>query len=291
MSHTLFNCMLEDLQALYADIITKMFNSWTRLDDDACEYVSIGTKQVWTMNSLTAIYQPVREKGKTLVQSTEEGCVVIYPNKEFENINKDISLVKDIFDKAQPLLRIVENKLFESYNSYITKYGGWIEDVSRDDMNINRLLNLIKPLHFDEKSNKIKIKWTIKYLYDGVSRNWNPVELMNWMYSLPSYISYRKSRDLKDIQEIIGFLDNSLSKPLEERDLTNEQTKNIINRLKEKLTNPIPLETEYNEGYDDEYIKEKVYKGFKLIGEPLSGSKRKSDDESNDVNSSKKSKK
>jgi hypothetical protein len=195
--------------------------------------------------------------------------------------------------RDRPKLHEVEDKLIESYNSYITKYGGWIEDIPREGLNFERLTSILKPLHYDEKSKKLKIQWSIKYLYDCVSRNWNPLELMNWMYSLPSYKTYKKSIDLKDSQEMTEFISNELSKPPEERDLTDEQSNNIINKLKEKLINPIILlETEYNEGYEDEYIKRKVCSGFKTISETFSGTKRKSDDLiSNYSNSSKKSKK
>lgn len=281
------NMIADDLQLMYADIVTKIFNSWTHLDDDACEHVSIGTKQIWTMNSVTAVYQPIREKGETSVQSTEEGYVILYPNKEFSDslskkFSDSIKFSSETFNKAKPKLRLVEDKLIESYNSYVKKYNGWIEDVPRESLNFEKLANILKPIHYDEKSKKIKIKWSIKYLYNGVSRNWNPVELMNWMYSLPAYVKYRKVKNIKDVQETIEFLNNELTKPPEERELTIEQSNNIINKLKEKLENPITLETEYNEGYDEEYIKRKVYGGFKLINiqNPL---KRKRDSDNTNL--------
>jgi hypothetical protein len=275
-----------DLQLMYADIVTKIFNSWTHLDDDACEHVSIGTKQVWTMNSVTAVYQPIREKGEIMV---EEGCVILYPNKESENsLSKDKSFSSKLFENAKPYLKIVEDKIIESYNSYITKYGGWIEDVPREGLNFEKLANILKPLHYDEKSKKLKIKWSIKYLYDGVSRDWNPVELMNWMYSLPAYIKYRKDKDAKEVEEIEGYLKANIEKyanvttpsEIELRDTYIKETNEFLSKLRESSSiGFVPtLETKYNDGYDDEYIKEKVYKGFKTIGEALSGSKRKSDD-------------
>ena len=284
--------IIDDLQLLYADIITKIFNSWTHLDDDACEEVSIGTKQVWTMNNVKAVYQPIREKGEIMV---EEGCVILYP------MDKTVSFSVKLFEKAKPYLKIVEDKLFESYNSYVTKYDGWIEDVPREGLNFEKLANILKPLHYDEKSKKLKIKWSIKYLYDGVSRDWNPVELMNWMYSLPSYMKYRKDKDAKEIEEIEGYLKANIEKysdvttpsEIELRDTYIKETNEFISKLRESSKEdfvPI-LETKYNDGYDDEYIKEKVYKGFKTIGETLAGSKRKSNDlTSTDLNLSKKSK-
>lgn len=288
--------IIDDLQLLYADIVTKIFNSWTHLDDDACEEVSIGTKQVWTMNSVTAVYQPIREKGEIMV---EEGCVILYP------MDKKVSFSVKLFEKAKPYLKIVEDKLIESYNSYVTKYDGWIEDVPREGLNFEKLTNILKSLHYDEKSKKLKIKWSIKYLYDGVSRDWNPVELMNWMYSLPAYMKYRKDKDAKEVEEIEGYLKANIEKysgvttpsEIEIRDTYIKETNEFLSKLRESSKegyriSSSTLETKYNDGYNDEYIKEKVYKGFKIIGETLAGSKRKNIDiPSTDINFSKKSKK
>ena len=67
---------------------------------------------------------------------------------------------------------------------------------------------------------------------------------------------------------------------IELRDTYIKETNEFLSKLRESSKEDfVPtLETKYNDGYDDEYIREKVYKGFKTIGEALSGSKRKSDD-------------
>jgi hypothetical protein len=182
-----------DLQLAYADVLEKIFNDWTHLDDGACNYESTGKKHSYVMNSVQVIYQPIGDEPCWY----DDACVIFTPTKE-----SGVTFTKAMYNRAKPLLRECEQKLIDSVNGFITKYGAWIESSNDNPLTFKQIVGIVTPLDFDEKYGKLKFKWELKSLYDGLSRFWNPVELMNWKYSLASFRVYKIAEIHKDIQDV-----------------------------------------------------------------------------------------
>jgi hypothetical protein len=264
-----FNKFAFDLQLAYADVLEKIFNDWTHLDDGACNYESTGKKHFYVMNSVQVIYQPIGTEPCWY----DDACVIFTPTKE-----SGITFTKAMYNKAKPLLRECEQKLIDSVNGFITKYGGWIEPSNDKPLTFKQIVGIVTPLEFDEKYGKLRFRWELKSLYDNLSRYWNPVELMNWKYSLASFQVYNASEIHKDIKDVknsisglkqkaseckvqIAFLDPNSD---EYTDLQSKmqnayswisiQTDNL-KILEESLMKPFPVQEKYI-CEDEEYIKD-----------------------------------
>jgi hypothetical protein len=183
---------IEDLQVAYADVVENIFNCWTHDDDGGCDYDAVGRKQVYTMNNVLIIYQPIAP-GDGWV---DDGCILIGFTKESGK-----KLTAAIWNKAKPLFREVEKKLIDSFNGFVTKYQGWMEVTDDKELTFEDLLSIKSPIDFDEKSKMLKMKWNLKVYYETLSRWWNPIELINWKYSLPRYEVYRQANFAKKFKE------------------------------------------------------------------------------------------
>jgi hypothetical protein len=264
---------IQDLQLAYADVLEKIFNCYTHDDDGACNHEATAQKTVYTMNDVTVIYQPIGDE----LWWVENSCVLIMPTKE-----SGITLTKAMFNKAKPLFRIVEEKLIDSVNGFISKYGGWIEpiveDSTKSSTTFEKITGIFESIHFDEKSGKIKMKWELKTLYDTLSRWWNPVELMNWKYSLPAHQKYYHFKIAKIISTIADVMDENTknlnknkTRIMTLKDSTQdykdtldtintineniEYQENEIKRLRTIISNSHSIQERYIEN-DDQYIKD-----------------------------------
>jgi hypothetical protein len=310
--------ILEDCQLAYAEVLERIFNCYTHDDDGGCNQEATGEKRVFKVNDIMLIYQPMGDEPWWV----ENACILMMPTKE-----SGIKLTKAMFNKAKPLFDEVEKKLIDSVNGFISKYNGWIEPFGESKIDFKKITGIFEPINFDEKSGKIKIKWELKTLYETPSRWWNPVELINWKYSLPRYAVYRENRIRENIKRVEDIIQENLKTALKYKEelyllksddpkykelsdkieRTNEwisfKTSQIEELEKEIHIPPEPYKN-YIDCDDDEYLKEwysnegKGHKRSSLvtyedafsIAEPLSGKKRGSDEEST-MTSNKKSKK
>jgi hypothetical protein len=264
-----FNKFVFDLQLAYADVLEKIFNDWTHLDDGACNYESTGKKHSYVVNSVQVIYQPIGTEPCWY----DDACVIFTPTKE-----SGITFTKAMYNKAKPLLRECEQKLIDSVNGFITKYGGWIEPSNDKPLTFKQIVGIVTPLEFDEKYGKLKFKWELKSLYDNLSRYWNPVELMNWKYSLASFQAYNASEIHRDIQDVKSSISGLKQKASEYKvqiaflDPNSDECKDIQSKmqnayswislqndnlkvLEESLLKPFPFQEKYIDE-DEEYIKD-----------------------------------
>ena len=267
---------LQDLQLAYAEVLERIFNCYTHDDDGGCNHEATAQKGVFTINDVMVIYQPIGDE----LWWVENSCILMMPSKE-----SGIKLTKAIFNKATPLFREVEKKLIDSVNGFITKYGGWIEPLGRvseetcePKLTFNKITGIFAPIDFDEKSGKLKMKWELKTLYETLSRWWNPVELMNWKYTLPAYKRYRFSKYTNIIsiikskmEENIEILNKNRTRIIALKESTQEYKdtlENIKNKSElieyqeseiERYTNILNKDHDPEEKYidcDDEYIAE-----------------------------------
>jgi len=263
-----FNKFAFDLQLAYADVLEKIFNDWTHLDDGACNYESTGKKHFYVMNSVQVIYQPIGTEPCWY----DDACVIFTPTKE-----SGITFTKAMYNKAKPLLRECEQKLVDSVNGFIAKYGAWIESSNDKPLTFKQIVGIVTPLEFDEKYGKLKFKWELKSLYDNLSRYWNPVELMNWKYSLASFRVYKIAeihKDIQDVRNCIAKLRQESSEHKLQLDFLNpesEEYKDLQSKMKnayswisiqndnlkvleESLVKPFPIQERYIDE-DDTHIK------------------------------------
>lgn len=258
---------IKDLQVAYADVIENMFNCWTHDDDGACDYDAVGRKQVYTINNVMIIYQPIAP-GNGWV---DDGCVLIGPTKE-----SGMNLTNAIWKKAKPLFREAEKKMIDSFNSFVTKYQGWMEITDDGPLSFNKLLSIKAPIDFDEKSKKLKMKWELKTYCHIISRWWNPVELMNWKYSLPRFEVNRQriinetkkqfeeaiqktTLNIEDLKQKLKVSEGSELELLKSElssveELLTYQTLEV-EKLKIKASNPKEPQEQYID-CDEDYIKE-----------------------------------
>jgi len=265
--------IVEDIQLAYARCIEGIFNCWTHDDDGGCNYEATGKRQVFTINNLTVIFQPVDPNDGW----AEDGVIIMTPTKE-----SGIKLTKAMFTKAKPLLEVVEEKLVDSYNSFVSKYKFWYDASSKEKLTFKDMTTMITPIFLDESSStpKIRFKWHLKCTYDSISRWWNPVELINWKQSLPSYKRYRVQKETKNIDTLKKCLEDVLVKKSEllliPESSLNEEQKNTLTGIEwniqnlnegipeyeKKLVMPEPTETAYlheDEEYLLEWIEETGY--------------------------------
>jgi hypothetical protein len=258
--------IFEDIQLAYARCIEGIFNCWTHDDDGGCNYEATGKRQVFTMNNLTVIFQPVDPNDGW----AEDGVIIMTPTKE-----SGIKLTKAIFNKAKPLLETVEEKLVDSYNSFVSKYKFWYDANSKEKLTFKDMTDMITPIFLDESSStpKIRFKWHLKCTYDSISRWWHPVELINWKQSLSAYKRYRTQKITKEIDEIKKSIEDTLLKkekllqiPEESFDLNDEaHLRSAIYHIKnmneqavyhqERLLEAEPEEKNYIDT-DEEYLLE-----------------------------------
>jgi hypothetical protein len=258
---------LQDLQFAYAEVLERIFNSWTHIDDGGCNYEATGKKQLLTFNSVQVVYQPVGTEPCWF----DDAYVIIFPKKDSGNV-----LTKSVFTKLQPLLETVEEKLIDSFNGFVQKCGDWIEPIGSKKITFNQMTSISEPLYFDEKSGKLKMKWEIKSLYAHQyhSQCWNPVELINWKHSLPAFIRHNEFETLENVKEINKYVQIEMkqgtedilkasklnSESVEYKEIT-EKIKNLyswislhtenIKKLEESLSKPYPLQKNYTNENDD----------------------------------------
>jgi hypothetical protein len=258
---------IKDLQVAYADVVENIFNCWTHDDDGGCDYDAVGRKQVYTINNVMIIYQPIAP-GDGWV---DDGCVLIGPTKE-----SGMTLTNAVWKKAKPLFREVEKKMIDSFNSFVTKYQGWMEITNDEPLSFNQLLSIKSPIDFDEKSKKLKMKWELKTYCHIISRWWNPVELMNWKYTLPRFEVNRQkimndfkkqfeeaiqktTLDIQELKQKLKVSDGTDSINLNEKLSNAEENLVYQNTEFEKLKIRASNLKEPQEQYidcDEDYIKE-----------------------------------
>jgi len=251
---------LEDLQIAYALAILDIFSTWIHDDDGANDYEAVGRKQSYMVNrNILVVYNPEAKEGWK-----EKGVILILPSKESGYKFDDVMI-----RAAYWLLKEVDKKLIESYNSFVRKFGCWIEPVLKDStMTVEELLSMNKPLSFEK--NAIKIHFRMKFLQEGPVTYWTPVELLNWMKTLPAYERYLQEKiaaewqRMKDwMTEFNRVLVENKQPPIEysEESLPHGICANTytFNKLKNDLLNLNNPEREYfKEG--NEFIEEWVEK-------------------------------
>lgn len=232
---------IKDLQVAYADVLENVFNCWTHDDDGGCDYDAVGRKQIYTINNVMIIYQPIAP-GDGWV---DDGCVLIGPTKE-----SGMTLSNTVWKKAKPLFREAEKKIIDSFNSFVTKYQGWMEITNDEPLTFNKLLSIKSPIDFDEKSKKLKMKWELKTYCHIISRCWNPVELMNWKYSLPRFEVNRQrllNETKKQFEEAIQKTTLDIEE-LKRKIIVSNETEGVM--LKSKLSDTEELLIYQNEEFE-----------------------------------------
>jgi hypothetical protein len=256
---------LQDLQFAYTEVVERIFNSWTHDDDGACNYEATGKKQLLTFNSVQVVYQPIGTEPCWF----DDACVLIFPKKDSKHV-----LTTNIFTKLQPLLETVEEKLMDSFNGFVQKCGDWIEPIGTKKITFKQLTGITESLHFDEKSKKLKMKWQLKSLYAYHTRYWNPVELINWKYSLPAFVRYNEFETVETVKEINKYIQVEMKQgteyvfqastlepeSVEYKEIT-EKIKNLyswislhtenVKKLEDSLSKPHELQKNYTNENDD----------------------------------------
>jgi hypothetical protein len=197
--------VFEDIQIAYAKTLDSIFSKWVHDDDGANNYFQCQVKKTKKMNSVQLIYQPIGSPDDYL----DTACVLIVPTKEC-----GVKFTEEVFQEAKPYLDKVEEKLIDSINIFITKYGGWME--SFGSKSFKDILRILEPLHLEK--GKLKMKYEIKNFFSGPTMRWRPVDLVSWMYSLPAYHRYRTPKLEKNINVLNENIEksNETIKDLEE---------------------------------------------------------------------------
>ena len=196
MNKTIKTLVYEDIQIAYAKTLDSIFSKWVHDDDGANNYFQCQVKKTKKMNSVQLIYQPVGSPDDYL----DDACVLIIPTKE-----SGITLTEEVFQEVKLYLDKVEEKFIDSINIFITKYGGWMEYFG--SKSLKDILGILEPLHYEK--GKLKMKYEIKNFFSGPTMNWRPVDLVSWMYSLPSYHKYRKPKLEKKIETLKENIEKS----------------------------------------------------------------------------------
>jgi hypothetical protein len=228
----------EDIQISYAKVFDSIFNKWVHDDDGANNHFQCQVKQTKKMNSVYIIYQPIGNDDTWF----DDACVLIIPTKE-----SGIKLTEEIFKELNPYLEQVENKLIDSINSFITKYGIWMEPLKSEGLkSFKDIVGILEPLHLEK--GKLKMKYKIKNFFSSPTMHWRPVELVKWMYNLPAYKKYRAPKLEKNISLFEEYIEKvkDILKDLEENVDTNsyqisqrkqqiEEYRDIINKYQREL--------------------------------------------------------
>lgn len=187
---------LRDLQYAYAKALKNIFDVWVHDDDGGCDYDAVGYRQTVTYNSVLVIYQPTKHDGWV-----EDGAILLMPTKE-----SGFELTAAIVAKTKPLFEEAENKVIDSYNGFVRKFGHWIQPTVKagltgpGNMDFNTITGIFDPIRFDK--GVLKFKWNIKALWNGPLYRWHPVELIQWYHTLPSHIEYCKVKYEKTFSEL-----------------------------------------------------------------------------------------
>ena len=189
--------IFEDIQIAYAKTLDSIFSKWVHDDDGANNYYQCQIKKTKKMNSVQLIYQPIGSPDDYI----DTACVLIVPTKECE-----IKFTEELFQEAKVYLDKVEEKLIDSINIFITKYGGWMEPLG-SKRSLHDILGILEPLHLEK--GKLKMKYEIKNFFSGPTMRWRPVDLVRWMYSLPAYHKYRKPKLEKKIETLTENIEKS----------------------------------------------------------------------------------
>jgi hypothetical protein len=181
---------LENLQFAYAKVLGMLYHTLVHNDDGGCDWEQVGSKKTYTFNNIIVIYQPIGKEGWI-----EDGCLLFMPTKE-----SDMTITEAFFKKNKTVFEEVENKFIDSYNGYVSKYGYWIEDtvsMTRKSHTFQSITDITQPLCFE--NGKLKMKWTIKALWEGPRYRWYAKELIVWMKTLSAYTRYieKKTQDYK----------------------------------------------------------------------------------------------
>lgn len=188
IKHKLF---LEDLQFAYAKVLAMLYHTLVHDDDGGCDWDQVGYKKTYTFNNVLVIYQPIGKEGWI-----EDGCLLFMPTKE-----SGMTITESFFMKNKSIFEDVENKFIDSYNGYVSKYGYWIEDtasMARMSHTFQSIVGITQPLCFE--NGKLKMKWTIKALWEGPRYRWYAKELIAWSNTLPAFTRYieKKTQDYKE---------------------------------------------------------------------------------------------
>jgi hypothetical protein len=181
---------LEDLQFAYAKVLAMLYHTLVHDDDGGCDWDQVGYKKTFTFNNVLVIYQPIGKEGWI-----EDGCLLFMPTKE-----SGMTITEAFFKKNKSVFEEVENKFIDSYNGFVSKYNHWIEDtvsMARQSHTFQSITDITQPLCFE--NGKLKMKWTIKALWEGPRYRWYAKELMSWTKNLPAYVRYaeKKTQDYK----------------------------------------------------------------------------------------------
>jgi hypothetical protein len=181
---------LEDLQFAYAKVLAMIYHTLVHDDDGGCDWDQVGYKKTFTFNNVLVIYQPIGKEGWI-----EDGCLLFMPTKE-----SGMTITEAFFKKNINVFEEVENKFIDSYNGYVNKYGYWIEDTTQmklKNFTFQSITGITQPLSFE--NGKLKMKWTIKTLWEGPRYRWYAKELITWTKTLSSYGRYceKKTKEYK----------------------------------------------------------------------------------------------
>ncbi len=183
------NVIADDFGLAYATVLTKIFNQWMHDEDSGCDYDAVGQRQVMNFGSIMAIFQP-KGSGEGWI---EEAALIFTLSKEGKAAGHKLN--EATFKRFAPIIETVNNKLFESWTKFLgPRQNKWMELMDQTEYPtiqdfVNALCGITKPIIFEK--GVIKFSYEIKYWYMETSINyWNPVELMKWIETSPSYPAY-----------------------------------------------------------------------------------------------------
>jgi hypothetical protein len=198
---------IQDAQLAYAKAISNLFNCWVHDEDGGCDYDAIGYKQVVIVNSALLIYQPMGKPGEGWI---DNGSILIMPTKE-----SGIKLNDALVNKLKPFFEEVDNKLVDSYNGHVKKFGYWIENLKTggsktDKPDFKKITGIFDTIKFDKGI--LKFKWLIKVLWNGPCSYWYPIELINWFKQLPAYERFKYERYRINKKKLEERIEESMQK-------------------------------------------------------------------------------
>ena len=217
---------LEDLQFAYAKVLAMLYHTLVHDDDGGCDWEQVGQKRIFTFNNVVVIYQPIGKEGWI-----DDGCLLFMPTKEC-----GMTITETFFKKNIDLFEEVENKFIDSYNGFVEKYGYWIEDTTQmkhKGFTFQSIIGITQPLSFE--NGKLKMKWSIKALWEGPRYRWYPKELIVWTKTLSAYTRYIEKKTLDHKMKLKSQLD-ILDEEIKSKQVKLEElriTKKFVDMTKE----------------------------------------------------------
>jgi hypothetical protein len=204
---------LEDIQLAYTNALINIMSKWVHDDDGSNNHYQCQVKQVETYNNAMLIYQPAKQD-----DWIEDAFAIITTTKKSE-----LKITEELWKEINPMINEVESRFIDSVNQFITKHNGWIEELPNPTF--DSVLNIITPLHYTK--GKLIMKFTIGMYMSIPFMCWTPVSLVEWMFTLSSYIRYKKNEAEKFETEMKVYYERMKS----EIQMYEEEMEGALNQL------------------------------------------------------------